>query len=127
MHVADAAARWAATWERSWTAGTVGPITALYGLDGGDRVLYVGSFSKAMFPALRLAYLVAPPRLADAVAQAERLKDTHNILLAMNSLWAWYSALPEDQQQAIGTFGGKRPHIKLWTSARLRVQRGEQL
>lgn len=30
MHVADAAARWAATWERSWTAGTVGPITALY-------------------------------------------------------------------------------------------------
>jgi GntR family transcriptional regulator/MocR family aminotransferase len=48
------------------------PITALYGLDGGDRVLYVGSFSKAMFPALRLAYLVAPPRLADAVAQARR-------------------------------------------------------
>ncbi len=48
------------------------PITALYGLDGGDRVLYVGSFSKVMFPALRLAYLVAPPRLAEAVAQARR-------------------------------------------------------
>lgn len=48
------------------------PITALYGLDGGDRVLYVGSFSKAMFPALRLAYLVAPAGLAAAVAQARR-------------------------------------------------------
>ena len=48
------------------------PITALYGLDGGDRVLYVGSFSKAMFPALRLAYLVAPRPLADAMAEARR-------------------------------------------------------
>ncbi|BBK34621.1 GntR family transcriptional regulator/MocR family aminotransferase [Stella humosa] len=48
------------------------PITALYGLDGGDRVLYVGSFSKAMFPSLRLAYLVAPPGLAAAVAEARR-------------------------------------------------------
>lgn len=48
------------------------PITALYGLDGGDRVLYVGSFSKAMFPALRLAYMVAPAGLAAAVAQARR-------------------------------------------------------
>ncbi|MGE0715850.1 MAG: PLP-dependent aminotransferase family protein [Alphaproteobacteria bacterium] len=48
------------------------PITALYGLDGGDRVLYVGSFSKVMFPALRLAYLVAPAGLADAMAAARR-------------------------------------------------------
>lgn len=48
------------------------PISALYGLDGGDRVLYVGSFSKAMFPALRLAYLVAPAGLVDAMAAARR-------------------------------------------------------
>lgn len=50
----------------------VRPISALYGLDGGDRVLYVGSFSKAMFPALRLAYLVAPAGLVDAMAAARR-------------------------------------------------------
>ncbi|MEQ9556705.1 MAG: PLP-dependent aminotransferase family protein [Rhodospirillales bacterium] len=42
------------------------PLAALQGLDGGDRVIYVGTFSKVMFPALRLGYLVVPEPLVDA-------------------------------------------------------------
>jgi GntR family transcriptional regulator/MocR family aminotransferase len=36
------------------------PLPALKSLDRGDRVLYAGTFSKSMFPALRLGYLVVP-------------------------------------------------------------------
>src|SRR5205085_12443650 len=33
------------------------PLAALQGLDSGDRVIYTGTFSKVLFPALRLGYL----------------------------------------------------------------------
>lgn len=36
------------------------PLPALKSLDRNDRVIYSGTFSKAMFPGLRLAYMVAP-------------------------------------------------------------------
>jgi GntR family transcriptional regulator/MocR family aminotransferase len=39
------------------------PLGALQGMDGHGRVVYVGTFSKAIFPALRVGYLVVPPRL----------------------------------------------------------------
>ncbi|WP_210546647.1 PLP-dependent aminotransferase family protein [Rhodoferax sp. PAMC 29310] len=40
------------------------PAPALQGLDQHGRVLYLGTFSKTLFPAIRLAYLVVPPDLA---------------------------------------------------------------
>ncbi len=49
------------------------PLPALKSLDRGGRVLYAGSFSKVLFPALRLGYLVVPDELADAFARASRL------------------------------------------------------
>ena len=42
------------------------PLAALQGLEGGGRVIYLGTFSKVMFPALRLGYLVVPESLVDA-------------------------------------------------------------
>ena len=39
------------------------PLPALKSLDRTDRVLYVGSFSKVLFPGLRLGYLVPPAPL----------------------------------------------------------------
>jgi GntR family transcriptional regulator / MocR family aminotransferase len=40
------------------------PIPALQGLDSGMRVIYVGTFSKTLFPAVRIGYLVVPKHLA---------------------------------------------------------------
>jgi GntR family transcriptional regulator/MocR family aminotransferase len=48
------------------------PLSALQGLDRENRVIYLGTFSKVMFPALRLAYLVVPPDLVDAFRTALR-------------------------------------------------------
>ncbi|MFL5560802.1 MAG: PLP-dependent aminotransferase family protein [Gemmatimonadaceae bacterium] len=53
------------------------PLAALHGLDHAGRVLYVGTFSKTLFPALRLGYLVVPPPLAEAFAAARALTDRH--------------------------------------------------
>ena len=50
------------------------PLPALKSLDQQGRVLYTGSFSKVLFPGLRLAYLVVPAEQIQAFArQADRL------------------------------------------------------
>ncbi|MFZ6756026.1 PLP-dependent aminotransferase family protein [Undibacterium sp. Ji50W] len=40
------------------------PLASLQGMDSGERVLYMGTFSKTMFPGLRLGYLVLPKALS---------------------------------------------------------------
>ena len=51
------------------------PIAALRSLDSSDRVVYVGSFSKMMFPSLRLAYVVCPVGLRKDFIRAKTLED----------------------------------------------------
>lgn len=53
------------------------PLAAIQGLDPAGRVIYVGTFTKALFPSLRLAYLVAPEDLAPAFIHARTLQDGH--------------------------------------------------
>jgi GntR family transcriptional regulator / MocR family aminotransferase len=53
------------------------PLEALQGLDHANRVIYVGTFSKVLFPALRLGYLVVPPELVEAFIAARRFVDRH--------------------------------------------------
>jgi GntR family transcriptional regulator / MocR family aminotransferase len=51
------------------------PIASLQGLDTNARVIYVGTFSKVLFPALRLGYVVVPKDLAPAFAAAREAAD----------------------------------------------------
>jgi GntR family transcriptional regulator / MocR family aminotransferase len=53
------------------------PIAAIKGLDRAGRVIYIGTFSKLLFPALRLGYLVVPAELASSFAAAKFLADRH--------------------------------------------------
>lgn len=52
------------------------PLQALAGLDREGRVIYVGTFSKILFPALRMGYLVLPESLVQAVTAAKAIADT---------------------------------------------------
>ena len=51
------------------------PIASLQGLDTDERVIYVGTFSKVMFPALRLGYVVVPSDLVDAFSAMRDASD----------------------------------------------------
>jgi GntR family transcriptional regulator/MocR family aminotransferase len=52
------------------------PVPALQGLDQDGRVIYIGTFSKVLFPALRLGYVVLPKGLAEAFCVAREATDT---------------------------------------------------
>jgi GntR family transcriptional regulator/MocR family aminotransferase len=51
------------------------PLASLQGLDEDDRVIYVGTLNKALFPGLRLGYAVVPRALLSAFATARYLID----------------------------------------------------
>ncbi len=54
---------------------TTRPLASLQGLDTSNCVLFTGTFSKVMFPALRLGYLVVPESMVEAVATVRRYTD----------------------------------------------------
>ena len=62
------------------------PLEALQGLDRTGRVLYVGTFSKALFPALRLGFLVAPADLVEPLLTTRRFADAHLPILEQLAL-----------------------------------------
>lgn len=62
------------------------PIDALQSMDDDGRVIYVGTFSKALSPQLRLGYLVLPPELVPVFRQAKRLTDRHAPVLEQRVL-----------------------------------------
>jgi GntR family transcriptional regulator / MocR family aminotransferase len=51
------------------------PLAALQSLDCGGQVIYSNTFNKVLFPSLRFAFMVVPPRLVDAVAAARSVLD----------------------------------------------------
>lgn len=51
------------------------PLEALAALDSGGRVLYLGTFSKVMFPALRVGYVVLPEGLVEPFTRARLVAD----------------------------------------------------
>ena len=62
------------------------PVPALQGLDRAGTVIFAGSFSAVLFPALRLGYVVVPPAMVDLFTAAEAVGKTHPPLLEQAAL-----------------------------------------
>ncbi|RUU06756.1 PLP-dependent aminotransferase family protein, partial [Mesorhizobium sp. M7A.T.Ca.TU.009.01.3.2] len=62
------------------------PLTSLQGMDGSDRVAYLGTFSKILFPGLRIGYVVVPEALLDAVMAVRARSDRFPSTLAEGAL-----------------------------------------
>ena len=53
------------------------PLATLQGLDQADRVIYIGTFSKVLFPSIRIGYMILPLPLMDSFLKVRRLIDIH--------------------------------------------------
>jgi GntR family transcriptional regulator/MocR family aminotransferase len=57
------------------------PLPCLHGLDADGRVIYVGTFAKSVFPALRLGFVIVPSDLHDKFLALRRSTDVHPPML----------------------------------------------
>lgn len=62
------------------------PLAAMQGLDRDGRVLYAGTFSKILFPSIRLGYIVLPPQLVAPFLAARQALDDQPAVLAQPAL-----------------------------------------
>lgn len=62
------------------------PLEALQGLDTAQRVIYIGTFSKVLFPALRIGYLIVPPPLVEGFLATRHFMDVHLSMLEQMAL-----------------------------------------
>lgn len=53
------------------------PLAAIHSLDRGERTIYIGTFTHAVFPSLRIAYLVLPRSLTPVFQAVRRQLDDH--------------------------------------------------
>ena len=54
------------------------PTACVQGLDAHDRTIYIGTFTKSMFPGLRIGYMVLPSQLVAPMTVARTLQDGHS-------------------------------------------------
>jgi GntR family transcriptional regulator/MocR family aminotransferase len=62
------------------------PLESLQGLDREGRIVYIGTFSRTVFPALRIGYLIAPASLVPAFTAAKWMSDLHSASLEQQTL-----------------------------------------
>ena len=62
------------------------PVEAVQALDHAGRVIYAGTFSRILFPSLRMGYVVMPPPLAKALSKAKWITDRHTSFLQQAAL-----------------------------------------
>jgi GntR family transcriptional regulator/MocR family aminotransferase len=89
------------------------PIPCLHGLDVDGRVVYVGTFAKTLFPALRLGFLIVPKAITNLVRSARRAGDVHapmleQAVLADFMMHGHYATHLRRTAAARGRFGSAR-------------------
>lgn len=62
------------------------PMACVQGLDQHERTIYVGTFTKSMFPGLRIGYMVLPASLVAPMTVARTLLDGHSAAIAQLTL-----------------------------------------
>lgn len=62
------------------------PTACIQGLDSHDRTIYIGTFTKSLFPGLRIGYVVLPPQLVKPMTVARTLLDGHTASIAQLTL-----------------------------------------
>ena len=62
------------------------PTACVQGLDPHERTIYIGTFTKSLFPGLRIGYMVLPPRLVVPMTVARTLLDGHSAPLPQLTL-----------------------------------------
>lgn len=62
------------------------PTACVQGLDPNDRTIYVGTFTKSLFPGLRIGYVVLPPTLVKPMTVARTLLDGHTATISQLTL-----------------------------------------
>jgi GntR family transcriptional regulator/MocR family aminotransferase len=62
------------------------PLPSLQHLDEHRRVIYVGTFSKVLFPSLRIGYVVLPPRLVEGFNKIKHVSEDHGPLIDQATL-----------------------------------------
>ncbi len=90
-----------------------GALDPLQSLDRVGRVLYVGTFSKSLLPALRIGFLVAPGSLGPALVAAKRLSDWHTDIVTQGALARLLDegAFAAHVRKANRVYGGRRARI----------------
>lgn len=86
------------------------PLAALRALDEGDRVIYVGTFSKMLFPSMRLGYMVLPAALQEDFTGAKWLSDMGTPAIEQAALASFMSGAGFDRhlRQASRTLKARR-------------------
>lgn len=74
------------------------PLESLQGLDPEGRTIYIGTFSRTVFPSLRIGYLVAPEPLMPALTAAKWLSDLHGATLEQQTLGEFISSGAYERQ-----------------------------
>lgn len=69
-----------------------GPFMALQAIDRHERVIYIGTFRKAMFPSLRLAYIVLPSEIVEPVRAVHLPSDVHHAVAEQSTMAEFMSA-----------------------------------
>lgn len=62
------------------------PVESMHSLDTEGRIVYVGTFSRTVFPSLRIGYVIVPRSLVDAFRSAKWLSDQHSATLEQQTL-----------------------------------------